>query len=357
MSRADFGQASRGALRVAAALSLAGLVVLLAITASRAEDEPSARTPAEHRRPSDQTFLTYPEWFLVYSPREYAAHVRSGAPSDFPFLGHVAQLWEGYAAVTREIPSETELNVGYHVMILVIATSTTIEYGIRAAYETVVGRLTLATRLGGPTEEEQLGARVAQDYATFLDTRPWYQFDFLGALAELWTETSILGPDPLRKLERRYALTSEYLAKAAYGWLIGLGTAAGYEPALETTAAVVHGLPHVLPAGVDLEVLEVWEDGAVLITLPRYEPFGRQAAILAARGVRFEEIAGNRGAILVSLLVPTGWRTEHRVLFRQEILTAPERERVMISVPIAALADTLVALPAAGAHVEHVYDF
>jgi hypothetical protein len=344
--------------RRAFALVAAAAALALALTSRAQDDEPASRTPPEHRRPADQTFLTYPEWFLVYSPREYAAHVRDGAPSEFPFLGHVGQLWDGYAAVTRAIPDESELNVGYHVMILVIATSTTVEYGIRAAYETVIGRLTEATRMGGPTDEERLGARVAQDYATFLDTRPWYQFDFLAALRDLWTDTSIVGPDPIRKLERRYALTSEYLAKAAYGWLIGLGTAAGYEPALETTAAVVRGLPHVLPRGVEqLEVLEVFGDGAVLITLPRYEPFGRHAAILAERGVTFEEIAGNRGAILVSLLAPAGWRTDHDVLFRQPVLTDPDTERVMISLPVASLSEALLAIPPSGARLEHVYDF
>ena len=36
-----------------------------------------AATPVEDRRPPDQTFLTYPEWFLVFSPAEYAAHTRA----------------------------------------------------------------------------------------------------------------------------------------------------------------------------------------------------------------------------------------------------------------------------------------
>ena len=49
-------------------------------------------TPPEHVRGVEQTFLTYPEWFLVFSPAEYAAFVRHAPPSQFPFLGHIGQF-------------------------------------------------------------------------------------------------------------------------------------------------------------------------------------------------------------------------------------------------------------------------
>lgn len=364
----------------ARALAFVGSVGLaaLAATAALAQGDASApapasaalTTPAEHRRPADQTFLTYPEWFLVFSPREYAAHVAGGAgdPSAFPFLAHVGQLWDGYLAAAREIPSDEPWNGGYHAMILVIAGSTTIEYAIRAAYEGVVGRLTLATRLGGPTAEERYGAAVADEYARFLDQRPWYQFDYLRALRGLWSdEVPVLGGDPLRKLERRYALTTEYLAKAAYAWLIGAGTAASYDPALETTAVIVDRLPDDLAStgqaadALDVEVLERAEDGTTLALLPRYDAFGRHALALARRGVRFREIAGNQGAILISVLVaersfpaPDG-DAGVRVVARQPILTRPGTERVLFTVPIAALSDALLALPEES--LEHVYDF
>src|SRR5262245_954537 len=57
--------------------------------------------PPEHRRGPEQTFLTYPEWFLVHSPAEYAEYVKDHTPTQFPFIGHTCQFWQGYGAVTR----------------------------------------------------------------------------------------------------------------------------------------------------------------------------------------------------------------------------------------------------------------
>ena len=76
-------------------------------------------TPIEHRRGEEQTFLTYPEWFLVHSPAEYAGYVADHTPTEFPFCGHISQFWRSYAAVT-EATRPYPLNVGYHVMICVI---------------------------------------------------------------------------------------------------------------------------------------------------------------------------------------------------------------------------------------------
>ena len=38
------------------------------------------------------TFLTVPEWYIVYSTDEYAAFVRRQPPSAFPYLGAIAPV-------------------------------------------------------------------------------------------------------------------------------------------------------------------------------------------------------------------------------------------------------------------------
>ncbi|MCB9593012.1 MAG: hypothetical protein H6719_09795 [Sandaracinaceae bacterium] len=332
-------------------------VATLGLAATGVSDEPG-RTPREHRRPPDQTYLTFPEWFLVHSPNELARYTADHSPSGFPFLGHVGQLWSSYGSVT-EATSQYDLNVGYHVMILVIASSTTVEYGIRAGYETLVGRLAEATQTGPTTAEETFAAQVAQEYVDFINEQPWYAFDFVDALERLWTEVPLIGPDMIRKVERRYALTTELVAKASYGWLIGIGTAASYEAPLLVTAVVLEREPDAVPEGVDLEVLERFDDGQVLATLPRYEAFGVQASILAEAGARFVEIAGNRGPIVISAIVPAGTSREvaDDVLFVQPILTRPTEERVVFQVPVADLADALNRLGTPDRQLEHVYDF
>ena len=317
------------------------------------------RTPDRWVRASDNTYLTFPEWFLVYSPREYAAWVRTRGPGDFPFLGHIREMWSGYVAVARAIPPTTPVNVGYHGMVWVICGSTTVEYGVRSIYEGIVGRMTEATVVGEPTNEDRLGARVAADYAAFLDVQPWYEFDYVDALHDLWLETPFTWRSPIRAIERRYALTTEYLAKAAYAQVLNAGTDAAYEPEILSTAIVVD---HV-PADVDLdtlhlEIVQRFDDGAALLNGPRYQAFTDVAIVLADHEVVFLEIAGNDTRILVSAHAPIGWDPpDARVLARQPISTEPTRERVIFDTPVRDLSTTLRAVREAGGQLEHVYDY
>jgi len=299
------------------------LVIILALLVT---------TPAEHVRPADQTFLTYPEWFLVFSPAEYATFTRAHNPSEFPFIGHTRQFWQGYGAVsgaTRKYP----FNGGYHLMIMVIGGSTTVEYLLRSAYETVIGRLAELTRRHGFTQEEVFAARAAQDYVDFIRVTPWYEFDFATRLEQLWTTTDLWGRDPIRKWERKYFLTTEYGVKAIYGWMIKKATKSVYETPILSTAVI--------------------DDRGNLRSLPRYEAFMTSALALARQGVNFREIAGNRGDILISVIVPMGTSADH-VILRQPILTEPGRERLLIAIPVAQLGDALRRYDRA---VEHVFDY
>jgi hypothetical protein len=321
---------------------LALAVVALLVLPPLASAEPLA--PPAHRRPVEQTYLTFPEWFLVFSPAEYAAFTRHNDPNDFPFLGHIREFWQSYAAVTdATLQRGDALNVGYHVMINVIGISTTIEYALRSVYETIVGRLSAATRSSAATPEDVYAAQVAQAYVDFIRNEPWYKFDFAARLVGLWRTTDLVGPDMIRKWERKYALTTEYLIKAAYGWLIGQGTAAGYEAPSMVTAVVTD------------------RDDAVAL-LPRYAGFTAASRELARRGVNFREIAGNPAAtdILVSIVVPTAWHdsdVEARPLFVQPILTQRGTERVTLVMSVGTLAENLRRLDAAHARIEHVFDY
>jgi hypothetical protein len=338
------------------------LFLLFALqTAAGSEDAATPVAPAEHRRGTEQTFLTFPEWFLVFSPAEYAAYVKDRAPTEFPFIGHIRQFWESYGAVYRSSNDGYPFNFGYHVMIIVIGTSTTIEYAIKSVYETLIGRLSGLTATRGLTEEDRFGAWVAQDYVDFIRVLPWYEYDFKGKLVGLWRETGWRGPDAIRRWERKYALTSEYGIKAVYGWLIKKATKASYDAPLMVTAVVVDRLPADLGKDFpDLKVLQRFQDRSALVTVPRYDAFTRYASELARRGSNFREIAGNRSIILLSVLAPRTWEASvagTRVLFTQPVLTQPELKRVALVVPIASLASQLNALRSSGVRLEHVFDY
>jgi len=325
---------------------LIALLSLAMIRGAQAREEPAPQvfTPREHRRGEDQTFLTYPEWFLVFSPAEYADFVRSGVPSEFPYYGHLRQFWQSYRAVTRATQGRYPFNAEYHTMIVVIGASTTIEYGLKLGYETVIGRLTEATRLHGGTAEDRYAAKVAQDYVDFIRVDPWYLYDFVGKLKGLWSETDLVGHDLLRKWERKYALTTEYLAKAGYGWVIKKLTQASFDKPVPETAVVV----------------ERPSAAASVELIPRYEAFTAAAIALAREGAEFREIAGNRSVILVTALVPSDWRPSEPstgILFEQPILTKPGEKRVALTLPVTALSPLLRSLSAPPCRVEHVFDY
>jgi hypothetical protein len=311
--------------------------------------------PREHVRGPEQTFLTFPEWFLVFSPAEYAGYVKDRAPTQFPFLGHVGQFWSSYAEVARKA-SAYPMNAGYHVMILVIGVSTTVEYGLRAAYETLIGRVSEASAGGTLTPEDRVGARVAQEYVDFIRVSPWYDFDFVTPLKRLWAEPA-MGEHFLRKWERRYALTTEYVVKAGYGWAIRKATHASYEAPILVTAAVVKGLPEGYAAK-DEQVLERRPDGRALLLIPRYQAFTDHALALVRTGATFEEIAGNRGEILVSAIAPPGKAVPRGgALFAQPLITQPGGQRIARVVPISMLAADLELLLASGLTPEHIFDY
>lgn len=340
-------------------LLLLCLITAFTVAETGAGTPAPVAAPEEHQRGEDQTYLTYPEWFLVHSPAEYARYLADSPSSEFPYFGHIGQFWDSYSAMVDAMADRYPFNFGYHVMVFVIGTSTTVEYALKAGYEAVFGRWFEGT----PTPEDELAAWVAQDYVDFILTTPWYEYDFFGALGKLWFETPLTGERMLRKWERRFALTTEYLVKGGYAILIGAGTQAGYEAPIPITTVLVDAMPQ-LTGSVDgppleVDILDRLPEGAVLLSLPRYDAFKDNASQLARSGADFVEIAGNRGVIVTSVLTeaPLVLSLPHTVLLEQEILTEPGRRRYVLETSVADLASLLRTIHADGLVLEHVYDY
>lgn len=295
-------------------------------------------TPAKDQRPADQTFLTFPEWYLVFSPEEQAHYFKHHTATSFPFPDHTAQIWESYKIVNDQIKGNFPTNTGYHFMIWVIGTSATVEYTIKAWYETIIGKI---TDTGVPaTDEDRFNARFTQEYVDFIKEKPWYEFDFKSRLKSLWTSTSLWGDNLPRKWERKYILTSELLVKYCYGKLIGLGTRQVYEEALPTTAVIL--------------------ENDSLKYLPRYDRFTLAATELANNGHRFKEIAGNNSAILLTVLVlgDRQLKLENtRTVFTQPLSSSPGIRRIALAVAVSNLSQLLVQLEKEGVNIEHIFDY
>ncbi|MEZ4237389.1 MAG: FAD-binding oxidoreductase [Myxococcota bacterium] len=311
----------------------------------------------DYLRPEDQTFLTLPEWYIVYSGDELGAHLSDGGtPSGFPFASSVCQFCRIYGAVTAATRDRYPANRGYHAMIWVIGASYAAEYAVKGAWEATVGRIT--EWMGAPAPQDTFYAGYATDYGAFMHHTPWYAFPFAERRKQL------PGGGGVRGLERRLAYGGELTAKSWWGWAMGGASQSAYGAETEKIRAWVRA-----PDGVDLAavpgVLEV-EDlggGASLVTVQRYEPFTAAIQALVAQGVDIVEIAGCERLVVqvVAPIDPAGapWSGTMwgDVVVAWPILTRPGEQRVALEVPVRRLDEVLPALEAAGGRIEHLYDY
>lgn len=320
----------------------------------------SIQTPIKDRRPPDQTFLTYPEWFLVFSSAEQVEYFKTHSATHFPYLTHTHQIWKSYSIVKDQIKGNFKYNFGYHAMIKVIGISTTLEYGFKSIYEKSVGRLTDLGNKGYLTPEDTFYQKYISEYVDFIKIRPWYEFNFIKRLPQLW-KTPLIGKHPIRKIERKLFLTSELLIKTIYGFVIKLGTKAAYDEALPSTIVMVNKLPATgLEKLTKLKIEKMYPDSSALISIPRYDEFNSYVTELALRDVSFKEIAGNTTAILLSVIVPSNQQISFdstQTIFTQSISSAPENKRIAFAVQIKDLNNVLKQLNRSNISIEHVFDF
>jgi hypothetical protein len=313
---------------------------------------------AGYERAEAFTYLTLPEWFIVYSTEEYARFAQRGSPTDFPYLGSISQYWGFYSSVCAVTRSAYPFESGYHVMLGVIGASFTTEYLIKGVYENTVGRVT--GWFGRDTPEDAFAAKTAAEYGAFMHTVPWYEFAFGTHLRRLWSDVPLFGPRPVRKWERRLSLTTEYAVKGVYGWVIGLATRSAYSTEDLKIYARVENAPEAIFQDPQVEKVRQTGDGAYIIRLPRYEAFTRTALALFESRLRFLDVAGN-DEMLMTVLVPASFdeRAFHggRVVASRPILTDRQHKRLALRVPVVRLHEIVPSLRSAGAIIEHLYDY
>lgn len=322
--------------------------------------EEAWRTASTHLRPEDQTYLTFPEWYIVYSADELAADLVKHPPSHFPFFASVWQYWKGYAGVCAVTKDTYEFNSGYHLMLYVIGASFTLENGVKGIYEGTVGRLTEWLSSDELTPEDALARQYAKEYGDFIHAIPWFDFPYLEKLRALWTTTGWWGPNPIRKWERKLALSTEFIGKAAYGALIGWGNQATYGASATEIYVVVEGITAEILADLpDVHLVERIDDQRAMITIPHYQPFTDRVPELAARGVRFVEFAGN-DHVMLSAFAPRDWRynlADAELMFAMDVLIDPTRQRIGLNIPVTTLHSVLAEMKQQGITVEHIYDY
>lgn len=313
-----------------------------------------------YSRPEDDTYLSYPEWYIVWSYQEKADYQEKNLPSGFPFFQSMRQYWNSYCCISHLTKGKYGFNVGEQLMLAVIGTSFSAEYILKGLYEKTIGRLTEWTSGHQPVDEDHYAYKVAREYADFVHIRPFYEFHFARHVKGLWHDTDFFGGHFIRKVERKLFLTVDYTVEAFYCWLIEKATHVvyGVEPS-DTYAWIDHADPADVQHLQRVKLVKQVGPGAFLVDLPRYQEFTSVAIDLARRDIHFVEIAGNT-QILISALAPASWNyqgAEARQLFITPLVVHPESNRVVFGCDVASLHLLLNKLQSEGITVEHIYDY
>jgi hypothetical protein len=321
----------------------------------------SARLAAEidgYKRPEESTFLTYPEWAIVYAAREYADFVDSHSPRLFPYWAYVGRFWQDYALMIRATEAHP-FNFQNHLMLMVIGVSHTVEHAAQWSYENTVGWLTELSAGFEPVPEDAYQADVAAGYAAFLNQVPWYRYPYAQKRAGLWDVEPAGGWATVRSWERKLGFGVAYTIKQGYADLIKSGLDATSEAALLDIHVWARGpVAEAIAGEPDTQIVrDLGEDGAVFVT-KRYQVFTEMVPRLIEKDVRVVEIGGNR-LIFMTVLAGGGVALPEGVqrLFDYALPAEPDTRRIGAAVPVAHLDAILPALAEAGGRMEHIYDY
>lgn len=305
----------------------------------------------ENHRAMAATYLTYPEWQIVFAYDDYAKVVAEKDPHKFGYLKAITGFWSALCNLT-EVSDASGGAPETQNMVYVIGVSFTAELLFKAAYEETIGRIAALLRGRDRAEADDVSAQQARDYAEFLHQIPWYKYDFDADAAEL----DATG-EGMRNGERRFALGLEYGAKQAYAGVIAKAVEA-VGPAKLTIRSVIQGIDVDALRGMgDVTVISATPNG-VQIETPRYAAFTALLKKFAAEGGQVVEIAGN-SRIMVTI---TG-DTAPEALARGTVLAELPRQgynhrRWLLEVPLAELSALINDLEADDqARLEHIFDY
>ena len=314
--------------------------------------QPLISDPQWHRREAN-TYLTYPEWHIVYAYDDLAKTLIANDEHAFPYFSSIAGFWTSTCALMRTADSHGGADWGTRSMIHTIGVSFTVEMALKAAYEETIGRTTAWWRGEVKTPQDKVITAMAANYAAFLRQTPWYEYPFRREAATLWSAPS---DGFVRGWERRFGIGAEFLVKAAYAKVLGAAAAAA--PAQLEIHSVVAGLERAALAEIPDVTVIAERDGRIEIQTPRYDQFTRILVEVARRGGTVLEIAGNDD-IMVSLTVPeraSPSLADGTILLRMRRSGVPG-ERLLVNVKVADLAELLKAHPLGDPGLEHIFDY
>ncbi len=313
---------------------------LACVTEQSGETYTPLITEAEWQRPESRTLTTYPEWHIVHAYDDYAKVISTGDPHDFVFFRAIRGFWSSLCALSEASGGHGGFTTTSKQTIYTIGVSFTAELLAKAAYEEIPGRLFAMIDGDRRAPLEDISARQAADYATFLQQTPWYKWNFTRDVAELKANAT----DRPRDRERAIALGFEYEAKQAYAGVIAAAVAGTGEDKLRLRMILSGIDPAELPGNVTF-ITERRE--GIEIETPRYRKLTNILVELAGKGADFIEIAGNDDILFTAITATPP---------PDALYTFPRQGygdiRALFMVKVSDLADSLRGLT-----IEHIHDY
>jgi len=312
-----------------------------------------------YRRKENNTFFTFPEWYIVYSFEDFGRFLDRSSESHFNYFGHILGFWRSFCTINRAVPATGESFADVKTMIYVIGVSYSTEYAIKGLYENTIGRVFEWIRGETRTPQDQYARAVLQDYAAFLYTVPWYKYPFREKLDGLMA-ISAPTPSPLRTWERDFALGTEYFLKVGYASLIQKALDASNDDEPRDIMFVVATLPpELLAKEPRIKPIRTLTPRWQLVQAPRYKALSEILQSLLDQGFGLAEITGNHD-ILITVIAPDAAKLSIKdtaELFSLELDAKPGFRRAGLKARIDRLVDISRDLKSRGAVIEHFYDY
>lgn len=310
-------------------------------------------TDAASARREANTYLTYPEWHIVYAYDGLAETLKHGDEYAFDYISSVVGFWRSSCALMEVADGHGGADWSTRSMIHTIGVSFTLEMALKGLYEETFGRATALLRGAKKTPQDQVVATMAIDYSAFLRQTPWYRYPFTREARKLWDApfSSIV-----RGWERRLGIGAEFYGKSAYAQLIAVAAAA--DPAPLTIRSIVSGLDRKALSAIDGVTIVGARGKDLEIETPRYDLFTKILVAIAQRGGTVVEIAGNDDIMATLTVAP---KTTVPAAPGHVILRMPRSgftgERLLVDVKVKDLAPFLKSHPLGDPGLEHVFDY
>jgi hypothetical protein len=320
--------------------------------------EKKRETIKGYYRDEAQSFLTVPEWYLVFNPKEYADFLEAGNnPSAFPFYASIDEYWTLYDRSMKLVSDAYPENEEYNTMLNVIGVSITMEYTVKMLYENTVGRVFSWFSNGTLSDEEKVITEAQRAYSELIYDKAWYEFEFMPWVKKVWSVSNSAESNWFRKTERTLFFTLEFTFKAGYAKLIEWGAKASYEEPV-TDIYLIISTTDSLQTSPHLKIIEEKGDKKI-IGIKRWGAFTKTILEIADKEINILEIGGN-DEILVSVLMDKNQKTKFtsdELLYESNVVSQPDLKRNVYVLPVSRLLSFVKEAKQEGITVEHIFDY